>query len=162
MIEIRLRTDDFRRWLLSAQDEMIRGARTELQRAISVAYRHALASPLFKDRTHTLRQSIVRFQSGPDRGGIAATAKHALFVEVDTKPHEIRPRRVGMVSSRRSPGRAGNLPTLLRFQINGRWVSKDLVKHPGTKGTHFMRLAGEAGEAYLHDALERVILRAFR
>lgn len=161
MIEIRLQTAEFRRWLLNAQEEMVLGGRTALQQAISVAYRHALASPLFKDKTGDLRASIVRFQSGPDSGGIAATSKHALFVEVDTKAHEIRPRRVGIVSSRRGPGAAGRLPTMLRFQVNGRWVSKDLVKHPGTKGTHFMRMAGEAGEAYLRDALDRVILRAF-
>jgi HK97 gp10 family phage protein len=52
-------------------------------------------------------------------------APYGLFVEEDTKPHIIRPKRIN--------GR-------LRFQVDGKWVFAKEVHHPGTKGQHMIRL----------------------
>jgi predicted TIM-barrel fold metal-dependent hydrolase len=145
-VEIRLRTDDFRRWLERAQSDIVAGARNSLAQAVSVALQHAQSTALFKDRTGELRRSIVRFQVSTWRMGIKATAKHALFVEVDTKPHRIEARRA----------------RALRFVQGGAIRFARAVNHPGTKGTHFMQKAGDEGTAYLERALERVVRQAFR
>lgn len=146
MIEVHLHTEDFRRWLRRAANDMQAGARNSLVQAVSVALANAQGTTLFKDRTGALRRSIVRFQTSTWRLGIKATAPHALYVEVDTKAHRIEARRA----------------RALRFVAAGGVRFARSVQHPGTKGTHFMQKAGDAGAAYLEQALERVVTRAFR
>jgi hypothetical protein len=148
-VEVRLRTDDFRRWLLRAQGDIVAGARNSLAQAVGVALRHAQSTALFKDRTGELRRSIVRFQASTWRMGIKATADHAKFVEYGTKDSSKGP----IV-----PVRA----QALRFVVAGRVVFRKSVKHKGMKATHFMQKAGDEGQAYLERALERVVRQAFR
>ena len=80
----------------------------------------------FKNRTGELERSIGwRIVRETERGGegeFFANAEHASFVDGGTRPHEIRPRRA----------------PALRFQINGVWISTQLVRHPGTRPEGFM------------------------
>ena len=49
-------------------------------------------------------------------------AYYTLYVHFGTKPHIIRPKK----------------KKLLRFEKNGRWISKKIVYHPGYKGDPFL------------------------
>ncbi len=160
MIDIQIDKSGFFTWLNRAHDNLQASARQALGQSVLLALQHARATPRFKDHTHGLRNSLTRGQKGPWVQFIKASAKHALFVEEDTKAHEIRPKRTGTVSSRRGAGK--RMAPVLRFQIAGRWFSKAVVKHPGTKGTHFMRDASEVGERALVAMLERAAATAFR
>lgn len=128
-------------------------AHEAFREAAETAYESAKTTTSFKDRgtgRRSLRGSIRFGARGQMNFYVRADAPHALFVEEDTQPHEIRPRRVGSVSSRRH----GGGPALLRFKIGGRWVSTPLVRHPGTTGKHFMRDARDLGERALVEMLE--------
>lgn len=130
----------------------------------SVAYAAELArtTTTFKDGpAATLRNSIRRGSRGEWSAFVIAgggRAQHALFVEAGTRPHDIRPKRVGTVSSRRSAGKT--MPHVLRFQIAGRWVSAKVVHHPGTKPTHFMLDARDQAETALARFVEAGIRSA--
>lgn len=103
----------------------------------------------FKDRTGRARASLYHGVRSPLVHFVRAGGREApwvKFLEDGTRAHEIRPRRSGIVSSNRSARTQGNMPSLLRFKIAGRWVSTPLVKHPGTKATHFMQNARDAAE----------------
>ncbi len=148
--------------LRRAREQLPANARQALGQSVAVALRHARLTKDFKDRGGALRRSLRRGTSGPWVQFIRAGGgriKQAIFVERGTKAHEIRPKRVGAVSSRRKAGKA--MPPLLVFQIAGRWISKRVVHHPGTKATHFMEKAGEAGRVALLRSLERAADRAF-
>lgn len=54
---------------------------------------------------------------------VDANVPYAPFVEEDTRPHVIRPRKPGGV---------------LRFKVGGQTVFARIVHHPGTKGQHFL------------------------
>lgn len=101
--------------------------------------REARAKHTFKNQTGDLEKSIDGFIVGWTESGlkitgvIRAAAKHASFVEYDTKPHEI----------------VGN--PFLTFVWKGVPVSFRYVQHPGTKGQPFMHLA--------YYKAERVIIR---
>lgn len=177
MFEVQIDATAFADWMRKAANDLRAGARNALGTAVQTALRNARTTQRFNDKSGELRRSIARGQSGPWVQFIRAgsrKAPYANFVEGGTKAHEIRPRRTGDVrshhrlshrndpSGKRKAGSAQNLPRLLRFQIAGRWFSAKVVKHPGTKPTHFMRQAGEAGERMLLDMLERVADRTFR
>jgi hypothetical protein len=93
VIEIHLGTDDFVSWLHRAMEEMEARSRQALGQSVAVALQHARATTAFKDQTGALRRSLTRGQKGPWTLFLKAGAKHALFVEVDTKPHRIEARR---------------------------------------------------------------------
>lgn len=160
MIDIQVDRSGFFTWLNKAHDNLQASARQALGQSVLLALQHARATTDFKDHSHQLRNSLTRGQKGPWVQFIKASAKHAIFVEEDTNAHEIRPKRTGEVSSRRRAGK--RMTPVLRFQIAGRWISKAVVKHPGTKGTHFMREASEAGERALVIMLTRAADNAFR
>ena len=86
----------------------------------------------FKDQSGALRGSIVGRASGLD-GEIEATAEHASFVEDDTRPHEIVPRRAKM----------------LRWEDGDGVHFAHRVMHPGTKGKPFMGPASLMAERAL-------------
>ena len=104
----------------------------------------ARGTALFKDNTQRLRSSIVTSEG---RGGMAgyvdAKAPYASFVNDGTRAHEIHAKGGG----------------LLKFQVNGHWVSTRTVHHPGTKPRPFMTLAllagGEVLDRTLHESLDR-------
>jgi hypothetical protein len=146
VIEIHLGTDDFVSWLHRAMEEMEARSRQALGQSVAVALQHARATTAFKDQTGALRRSLTRGQKGPWTLFLKAGAKHALFVEVDTKPHRIEARRA----------------KTLRFVTGGGVRFARSVQHPGTKGTHFIQRASEVGEHALVDMIERAAERSFR
>lgn len=146
MIVARIDASGFIDWLHRAESDFLAGARQALGQSVALALRHARETTAFRDRTGELRRSIVRGQKSTWNHFIKAGAKHALFVEEDTKPHRIEVKR------RRS----------LRFVQSGEIRFRRFVNHPGTKGTHFMAKAGEVGERALMDMLERAVDRAFK
>lgn len=149
---IHLHTADTMASLRGLEHELDVVTRQALGQAATFALVHARATTKFKDRTTKLRGSLERRQRGPYELSVIAGA-HALFVEEDTKAHQIRPKRTGAVSSRRSSGRRAG-PKLLTFQIGGRWISTPVVNHPGTTGKHFMRDARDASELELSRYVE--------
>ncbi len=144
---------------LTRIDHGIRAAAQQsLGQAAAFARELARQTTKFKDRSRRLRGSIVRIQRGTFRFIVQAGGRVAPWgriVEGGSKAHDIRPKRTGSVSSRRPANRA--MPNRLRFQVNGRWVSARVVKHPGTQPTHFMRDARDQAEAKLqHFAVQGV------
>jgi hypothetical protein len=88
----------------------------------------AQAKILAPVQTGHLRASIRKVPVFSVRGPtfrVEATASYAPFVENDTAPHIIRPRRA----------------QVLRFRVGGRVVYAKIVHHPGTKGQHFLAKA---------------------
>lgn len=84
-------------------------------------------------KTNALADSIKGRWVSRGQGEIAALSPYALYVEEDTKPHEIRARRA----------------KALHWQEGGVDRFAQVVQHPGTKGQPFM------GPAYLK--AERVL-----
>ena len=152
MIEVRIDASAFRAWLRKAGEDFEARARQALGQSTALALAHAKATTLFKDGTGEgrkgphLRQTIVRFQRSTWATGIKATARHAKFVEDDTRPHRIEARRA----------------KALRFVWRGQLTFRRGVNHPGTTGTHFMAKAGEVGRRALEDFVERAARHAFR
>ncbi len=145
-VEIRISTREFAAWLRRATEDFQAGAKQALGQSVALALREARATQAFKDRTGELRRSIVSFRRSDWAAGIKATAKHAAYVEYGTEPHRIEARKA------RS----------LRFVSAGEIRFRRSVQHPGTKPTHFMERAGDAGRTALEEMLLRAIARAFR
>lgn len=128
-------TSKTRRALRSLLGGFHQAALYAVDQGARAAEANAKRTTLFKDDTGELRSSIRRvgapkFYSGRAEARVAATARHAVFVEHGTRPH--------IIAARRAP--------YLRFQVNGSWVSKKMVRHPGTKPTAFMAIAGHDAE----------------
>jgi hypothetical protein len=140
------------RLLERAREELAPAARQSLGQSVSLAVRNARGSRAFEDRTGELRKSIRPVQSGPWSFAMRAggpKARYALFVEGGTKAHPITPK-------------ATNKSGLLRFRgLDGGWVSKRIVQHPGTLPAHFMRDASRGANVALLDMLERAAERIF-
>ena len=64
---------------------------------------------------------------GDAEASIQALAAYALYVEKETRPHEIRPVNA----------------SVLAFEVGGKMVFTPLVRHPGTKPNPFMQRAAE-------------------
>lgn len=129
--------------------------RQALGHAAVVAEAVAKGSTAFHDVSGALRKTIRRGVRSEwalfVKAGDART-RYAGIVEDGSKAHEIRPKRTGGVSSRTRAGK--ERPAVLRFQINGRWVSARVVHHPGTKPTHFMQTARDQAEVALVQFVE--------
>lgn len=102
------------------------------------------------------RLPLVRIRSGADpawRAEEATDDEVAPWVEEDTRPHIIRPKRAG---------------GWLRFRLrgSGRAVYARMVRHPGTTGQHMLRRALDAAEGSFHvvaaPAAEAWVLRQER
>lgn len=80
-----------------------------------------------------------------------------------TKPHQIKPIRLGGYSRRRSV-RARQIAegARLLFPVGGRWVSPKLVTHPGSRVPRnpFMEEGGRRAEAVLEDELAKGLAQA--
>lgn len=98
------------------------------------------------------------------------TANYAGFVEDDTRPHAIHPRRPGGVLA--FPGSGGRLgirggrPVTV-FRFGGRTTTGSLVYarsvwHPGTKGMHYARDTADASVGPLTGMLEAELEEARR
>jgi hypothetical protein len=77
-------------------------------------------------RSGALRRSVAK-QVGHDSARIGPTEPYGIYVDVGTKPHEIR-----HVNAR-----------ALRFEVGSGVVFSKHVFHPGTRGSHFTQRALE-------------------
>lgn len=107
------------------------GARQALVQTANFAAAHARATPLFKDRTGALRNSVRRVDVSEWRQKVVSgggPAPYAVFIEHGTRPHII----------------VGN-PTLT-FMWKGVRVHFRYVNHPGTRARPFMHIARDQAE----------------
>ena len=134
--------------------DVLAATRMAVAETVDEAAAHGRTVGAFQDRTGALRKSIVgrvvrRDQHGTS-GVIEATAPHAVFVEDDTRPHEIRPRRAKM----------------LRWEQGGEVRFARVVRHPGTRAKPFMGPAAIKAEAALyakmHERTAAAVARASR
>lgn len=82
-------------------------------------------------RTRALERSItsrVELRSGAPAVIVGSDLPYALIAEVGSRPHLIYP----------------NNGRYLRFVVRGRVVYARVVKHPGTKGAHYLTRAVDA------------------
>lgn len=81
---------------------------------------------LVRKDTRRLERSIrTNYRARPWPGGsVTADTEYALMEHDGTRPHIIRP----------------HLRKRLRFKVKGRVVYTTLVRHPGTRGSHFLTI----------------------
>lgn len=113
-----------------------------LKAGVATAESVAKSTPKWRDRTGETRGSI-RATYGVRTGKVVAGGA-SLFLENGTRAHVIR----------------GN--PLLRFVVNGETVFRRMVRHPGTRATHFMQDAKIAGEAAARLHVEHYVSEAVR
>lgn len=134
--------------------DVIGATRTAVAETVDEAAAHGRAVGAFQDRTGALRRSIVgrvvRRDASGTSGVVEATAPHAVFVEDDTRAHEIRPRRA----------------SALRWEQGGEVHFARVVRHPGTRGKPFMGPAAIKAEAAIyakmHERTAAAVARASR
>ena len=128
--------------------EIVSGTRAVAQETCEEAAAHGRAVGAFQDRTGALRRSIVgrvvRRDAHGTSGVIEVTAPHAVFVEDDTRPHEIRARN----------------RKFLRWEQAGEVRFARVVQHPGTRGKPFMGPAAIKAEGVLYARTELLTARA--
>ncbi len=112
----------------------------ELAACMADGARRAKQAP-FKDQSKQLRESIVhgtegKLADGQIEGFVGAEAKHAVFVEFDTKPHDIEPKKRRAKGSKGAKTKRAN--RALRFESGGDEIFRRKVHHPGTDGLHFI------------------------
>lgn len=146
MLDVQVHVAEFMASIKRVEADMIAGAKQALGQSTAFAVSVAKGTPTFKDRTGQLRSSITRGQKSTWHTFVKASAPHARFVEFGTKPHIIEARR----------GKT------LRFVAAGGIFFRKRVHHPGTKPTHFMQTASDAGEHALERMIEEAINRALR
>lgn len=142
-----------------------------VERGVTEAAAEARATHRFKSQSGALESSIRGYLETTTRGGavgvIEATAKHASFVENDTKAHEIRPKagegsmgplREGQ--GRRKKGDIGTHRVALRWQEGGSSHFAAVVQHPGTQGQPFMGPATQKAERVIEVEVELAVVRA--
>lgn len=120
-------------------------ASAALQQAGEIARAKAQSTIMFRDRTGVTRKSVGFYKAGFHHGLLIARGA-ALFLNDGTKPHVILPKGAGM----------------LRFQVNGRWVSTRKVNHPGTRARPFMLNARNFGSTALQALLISRVRDAIR
>jgi hypothetical protein len=109
-------------------------------------------------KTRNLARSIHLAEVTDTSARVVASANYALFVEEDTKPHEITPNAKkalafasqGLINERFGVQKSssfrlsGSLKVGAMRQFgNAAFVVVKKVHHPGTKGQHFMRKGAE-------------------
>lgn len=164
--------------LRQKSEQVKSGLRRLVQDAVNEGGQKAVAfarQGRFKDVTGDLRRDIsakpLGWQGDAYYVQVHAFAQklgkyYALFVEEDTKAHEIRPKAgfgdMGPVrpgQSRRGSGRGPHEHVVGRGQFL-RWKNADgehfarVVHHPGTAGKHFMREAAESTEVWLRTRIK--------
>lgn len=123
----------------------IRNAASQaLRETVKAAETSARTTTRFKDKTGGTRQSI-KGATFMMNGSVTAGGA-ARFLENGTSPHIISAKR----------GR------MLAFQINGSWVHRKRVRHPGTRPRPFMADAQEVGRKALEYGLDYFISFAIR
>jgi dihydroorotase-like cyclic amidohydrolase len=148
MIDIAVHIDSsgFTRWIRRAGTTFESLVSRAFASGVKAALDHARSTTSFKDQSGDLRKTLTSGRKSEWHRFIKAPAKYALFVEEDTKAHRIEAKRA----------------RALRFVQAGQVRFARSVWHPGTKGKHFMRDAGQAGEDALQASMRRAAATAFR
>lgn len=115
-----------------------------LKRTAELAAAFAKVTTLYRSRTGALRSSI-KHSAVAFHGRTSANAKHAVYVEEGTRPHEIRARR----------------KKVLRFVQNGTVRFTPRVFHPGTKARPFMQQARDRAEPIFDRLCKEAVDRMF-
>ena len=100
----------------------------------------------WKDRSGETRGSIKGEWRGVSQGGFVRAGGASLFLENGTRAHTISARPGGM----------------LRFVVNGQVLFRKIVRHPGTRATHFVGEAREIGETSFRFHAERYVTSAIQ
>ncbi len=119
-----------------------------LERTAQLATTYAKTSALYKSHTYGLRNSIsfgTQLGATSAHAVMRASAPYAAFVENGTRPHTI----------------SANNKQALRFVQNGAVRFAKVVRHPGTKATHFMAKAQERATPLLERLMGEAVNRAF-
>lgn len=126
------------------------GLQNNLSQAIRIAtdagFRDAKSTPMFKDRTGTLRESIGEEVDGLSGKIFRGRKKYFGFVANGTRPHVIEGRNGGM----------------LRFVVNGTVMFRRRVHHPGTAPRPFMQHAYDVAARTLDAVGDRFVSAAVR
>ena len=150
MIDITIDAAEILRDLALARPAVQLAAQAATYAGAAAVMDDAKATTLFNDQTGRLRGSIRTRRAA--EGGLDVVAGndgkivYASFMETGTAPHIISGKNGGM----------------LRFQINGQWVQKRSVNHPGTKPRPFMALAALKGAEVAGAAMEFRLAGALR
>jgi hypothetical protein len=159
-----------REWNRSFLPKLRRGVRVAVQRSVDRGVQVAKAHVNRSDKpsgSH-LKDDIFGRVTGEVAGGIpaiegeiVAPKPYAIYLENGTAPHIIRPKTgaFGPLQEGQSRKR-GAKPHLLVFKVNGQWVSKKEVHHPGTAPHPFMGVAYIAVEQRLEAEVEKAVLAA--
>jgi hypothetical protein len=101
-----------------------------IQRLAQIAYDEAEAGAARHNRTGALAQSLFNraVPGGREVGHDTRRAPQALFVNLGTRPHEIRPKD----------------KKVLRWASGGRYFFSKFVKHPGYVGDPYLERAADA------------------
>lgn len=130
----------FRRDLEALEEGLKRTATRALTDAVDAAARDLFKTNEYKNRSWDLRtKTRATVDPVAFTGRISNPTKQAVFIEVGTKPHVIKPRRA----------------RVLRFYSArfGSWVHSKGVNHPGTKGRWIFKHAAEVGRHELERAM---------
>ncbi len=115
--------------------------RTVILRLSQIVYEQGFAGASRHSKTGALLQSLYNraIPGGREIGHDPQRAPHALFVNVGTRPHVIRPRPGGPSSNSSDfgPVRTGERKAL-RWVIGNRYVFAKFVRHPGYRGDAYM------------------------
>lgn len=101
----------------------------------------AIRSGSFKNRTGTLRRSIVARTHSAERGTVSTDVPYSTHVEFGTKPHTIYPR---------------NKRFLAFKAASGKMVFARKVNHPGSRPYPYMRPAMENNQRQILEEYEKV------
>ena len=125
---VRVDTSAARKSLNDLHAGIVQAERLAMNAAFSAAESSAKSTSLFNDKTGATRRTI----GGAVFAGFGTLSAGGMsrFLEFGTKPHMITAHGNG----------------LLRFQINGRWVSTKSVNHPGTAERPFMHVARDLAQ----------------
>lgn len=119
---------------------ILRASTLAVAAGVEAAEKAAKGTVLWKDRTTNTRGTI----HGDAAAGFVTAGGASKFLENGTRAHIIR----------------GN-PTL-RFVVAGTVIYRHMVRHPGTKATHFMAEAAHIGEMAMVYAAEMLVGEAIQ
>jgi len=140
MIRVHIDSTAFDREITEAGRRFERLASQALSQVAASAAASAKRTDLYKNITGKLRANTTWKPRTFFHAQLQANTRYASYVHDGTKPHVITTRDGGM----------------LHFQVNGSWVRKSSVNHPGTSARPFLQIAADAHEAILASRLEQI------
>ncbi len=134
-----------------ARENLARNVPLALQLSADLVAVQAKTVHEYKDRSSVLTNSIApdaiegTFDGGNLSVVVGAGAAYGIYVERGTRPHRIKPRY------RKS----------LRWPVEGGFVFSRGVRHPGTRGTHFLANALDSRLGEIDEAMQDATTLSF-